>query len=249
MRRPQRDARYWRNLTLFVLVVLGAVAVGTVIFSAHRLAQAYVTPVRYQADPADTPAQFGVAYQNLSLTTADGVSLQDWYTPSSNGAVILVAHGYAGARSGSTHARFARWGYGVISWDARAHGVSGGDISTMGYLEALDASTALDYVLQQPGVQRVGAFGQSMGAATLIRGTAQRPKIAALVVDSAYTTLDEMVDRIVPYPIINPSLRFFSERQTGISPRLMRPVDEIANISPRPVFIIQGTQDTTIPPM
>lgn len=248
MHLPHRDAHYWRNLTLFVLIVLGAVAVGAVIFSAHRLAQAYVTPVRYQADPADTPAQFGVAYQNLTLTTTDGITLSAWYTPPTNGAVILVAHGYAGARSGADHARFARWGYGVISWDARAHGVSGGDISTMGYFEKLDAEAALNFARQQPGVRRVGAFGQSMGAATLIRAAAHHPEIAAIVVDSAYPNLDEMVKAIVPWPVINPLLRFFAAQATGITPDQMRPVVEIARLSPRPVLIIQGTADTTIPP-
>jgi fermentation-respiration switch protein FrsA (DUF1100 family) len=150
-------------------------------------------------------------------------------------------------RSAQLHALFAQHGYGVISWDARAHGVSGGATTTIGYLESLDVEAALDYALRQDGVRHVGAYGLSMGAATVIRAAAQRREIEAVVADSAYPTLDEMVGREVPSPVLLPFLRFFAERETGVSAQAMRPVDEIGRISPRPVFIIQGADDTVVP--
>jgi fermentation-respiration switch protein FrsA (DUF1100 family) len=188
-----------------------------------------------------------VAYQDITLITQDGITLSAWYTPSRNGAPILVAHGYGGERSAATHALFARRGYGVISWDARAHGVSGGTTSTVGYFESLDVEAALDFALRQAGDKHVGAYGESMGAATVIRAAAQRSEIEAVVADSAYPTLDEMVGREVPSPLLLPFLRFFAERETGVSTQAMRPVDEIGRISPRPVFIIQGADDMTVP--
>ncbi len=244
----QRDWRYWVKLCGFTVV---CALIGLLIGSAYlgyRGAQHYIYPPRAALPLDETPARFGSDYEDIHLFTQDGITLSAWYTPAQNGAVILIAHGYGAARSAALHARFAQQGYGVISWDARAHGASGGERSTMGYEEALDVAAALDYALQQEGVQQVGAFGNSMGAATVIRAAAQRHEIAAVVADSAYPTLEEMIARVAPYPVLRPFFRFFAEREVGISVRAMRPLDEIGQLTPRPVFIIQGAADATVPP-
>lgn len=53
---------------------------------------------------------------------------------------------------------------------------------------------------------------------------------------------------LVPYPFAHPFVKFFAEMETGISINDLRPVDEIAKINPRPVYIIQGTGDKVVPP-
>jgi pimeloyl-ACP methyl ester carboxylesterase len=92
-------------------------------------------------------------------------------------------------------------GYGVLAWDFRAHGDSGGDMSTLGYYEQLDAEAALDYALAQEGVEHVGAWGGSMGAATVILTAAKRVEIEAVVADSAYPTLEDVLK--VNFPLIS----------------------------------------------
>jgi fermentation-respiration switch protein FrsA (DUF1100 family) len=87
-----------------------------------------------------------------------------------------------------------------------------------------------------------------MGGATMIRAAVQFPEIEALVVDSPYSSLEETYNYLVPYPFINPLMKFFAELQTGIQINDLRPVDEITKISPRPVFIIQGSGDKVVPP-
>ena len=54
-------------------------------------------------------------------------------------------------------------GYGVLAWDFRAHGASGGDTCSLGYYEQLDAEAALDYALAQPGVKHIGRVGRLDG--------------------------------------------------------------------------------------
>jgi uncharacterized protein len=135
----------------------------------------------------------------------------------------------------------------VIAWDFRAHGKSEGEFSSLGYYEMLDAKAALDFVLAQPGVEHVGAWGGSMGAVTMIRATAHYPQIEALVADSPFATLQDEMDLRVPFPIMRSLIRFFAERKSGVTLNLVRPVDDIARISPRPVFIIQGMADGMVP--
>ncbi|MCA2001605.1 MAG: alpha/beta hydrolase, partial [Chloroflexi bacterium] len=181
-----------------------------------------------------------IPYENVKLQTADGLVLAAWYTPPQNGSLILVAHGFGGFRPDHIHAMLARNGYGVLSWDFRAHGESGGETCSLGFYEQLDAEAALRYALSQPGVERVGAWGGSMGAATMILAAAEHREIEAVVSDSAFPSLEDVVRLNTPIRIMQPFVLFFAERQGGFDLKRVSPVDRIADISPRAVFIIDG---------
>ncbi len=243
-----KDLRYWLNLLLFVL---GTAALGTLYILlrlSYQGAQNYAHPTRFQRAERDTPELHGIHYQDVTLTTSDGIRLAAWYTPPQNGNLLLLAHGYGGARSAEKHAMFARHGFGVVSWDARAHGESGGDLVTWGYYERRDVAAALAFALAQEGVENVGAYGESMGAATVLLAAAEEPKIQAVATDSAFAAIGDLVETISPYPIFRPLLTYFIERETGLKIEDLRPVDAIGQISPSPVFIIQGLADETVPP-
>jgi dipeptidyl aminopeptidase/acylaminoacyl peptidase len=237
---------YWLRLLLATILSLLVVFTLMVIWISYRQTMDYLHPPRQTASGA-LLRENGVEFQEVELTTEDNVKLSAWYTPPKNGAVILVAHGYGAARTEHYHALFASHGYGVIAWDFRAHGKSAGDFSSLGYYEVLDAKAALDFALAQPGVEHIGAWGGSMGAVTMIRAAAQYPEIEALVADSPFVTLEEEMDLRVPIPSMRSLIRFFAERKSGLTIDLVRPVEEIARISPRPVFLIQGMGDGMIP--
>lgn len=198
--------------------------------------------------PGNTLKKFNIPYQSVNLVTEDGIRLAAWYTPPRNGVVILLAHGYGDNRPEWVHTMLAKSKYGVMAWDARAHGESGGEISTIGYLEILDVKAALDYVLAQPGVEHVGAWGGSMGGATLIRAAAAFPEIEAVWIDSSFASLDDEFDFLVPYPIINPLAKYIAQIETGVNINEINPLKDIAMISPRPVYIVHGTGDMVAPP-
>ena len=206
-------------VALFLLIiVLSYVSVDHYLHPSRKIALGY------------TLGEKNVQYQAVDLITEDGIRLSAIYTAPKNGTVILLAHGYGGNRPEWLVAMLTKAGYGVLAWDARAHGKSGGEISTVGYYEVLDVKAALKYVSAQPGIEHIGAWGGSMGGATMIRATAQFPQIEALVVDSPYSSLDDEYNYLVPYPFVNPLLKFFAEIQTGININDLRPVDEIAKI-------------------
>jgi uncharacterized protein len=245
---PLTDNRwlYWVKLTLATISILLLAFAGTILWVSYRQTVDYLQPAR-QTSSGEYLQANGINVRDIELLTEDGVRLSAWYTPPKNGTVILVAHGYGASRSEHYHALFASHGYGVIAWDFRAHGKSEGDFSSLGYYEVLDAKAALDFALAQPGVEHIGAWGGSMGAVTMIRATAQYPEIEALVADSPFITLEEEMDLRVPFPIMRSLIRFFAERESGVSVASVRPVDDIAHISPRPVFIIQGMGDGMVP--
>ncbi|MCX7682804.1 MAG: alpha/beta hydrolase [Anaerolineae bacterium] len=243
-----RTWRYWVNLLLFALVTFVLILTAGLIYLARQRAWEYVHPRRAVRQAGDTPASYGVSYEEVAFTTPDGLVLRAWYTPSQNGVVVLVAHGHGGARPADAHSLFARNRYGVVSWDFRAHGESEGEICTLGYYEVLDVEAALDFALSQPGVKRVGAWGGSMGGATVIMAAARRSEIEAVVADSAYAALADELEVMVPFAPLRPLVRFFGEREAGISIHDVRPEEVIGRISPRPVLIIQGLADQMVPP-
>ena len=144
-----KDWRYWLKLLLFGLLSLSIGLSGVTLHYSRRAALGYVHPLRSRPASYENPERVGIPYQDVTLRTQDGLGLSAWYTPAENGAVILVAHGLGGYRSVDMHALFARHGYGVLSWDFRAHGESEGELSTLGYHEALDVEAALDFALHQ----------------------------------------------------------------------------------------------------
>jgi fermentation-respiration switch protein FrsA (DUF1100 family) len=198
--------------------------------------------------PGNTLRKYKIPYQDVDLITEDGIRLSAWYTPARNGTVILLAHGYGDNRPEWVHALLAKKGYGVLAWDARAHGESDGEISTIGYLEVLDVRAALNYALTQPGVEHIGAWGGSMGGATIIRAAADFPEIEAVFIDSSFASLNDEFNYLVPYPLINPLAKLIATTETGINLDEVDPLEDIAKISPRPVYIVHGTGDTVAPP-
>lgn len=242
-----RNRRYWRNLSLFGFSVLALLLVGGVLHLARQKAFEYVHPERQFHSIDDTPASQGIPYEEVVLITSDGLALHAWYTPPQNNVVVLVAHAHNGLRPTDMHSLFARHGYGVVSWDFRAHGESEGEVCSLGYYEVLDLEAALDFALSQPEVERVAAWGGSMGGAGVIMAAALRPEIEAVITDSAFAALEEELIKMIRLKWMRPLIRFFAERETGVSIGDVRPVDVIGQISPRPVFIIQGQSDLMVP--
>ncbi len=245
MKRTSNGWRYWARLFCAFLLSLLAISIAGILWVSYQSALGYLHPVRHIAS-GDLLRANGIKFQDVELTTEDHVRLSAWYTPSQNGAVILVAHGYGDKRVESIYALFASHGYGVLAWDFRAHGKSAGEFSSLGYYETLDAKAALEFALVQPGVEHVGGWGGSMGAVTMIRTAARSSEIEALVADSPFATLEDELTMQVPLPVMRPLIRFFAEGAAGISLDQVRPIDDIGRISPRPVLLIQSLDDQMV---
>ena len=235
-----------RSIFVFAIKVTIIVVLAIIIASAIKLADALHPP--RLIPQGKTLRKYKIDYRPVDLITEDGIRLSAWYTPPQNGAVILLAHGYGNKRPEWVYALLARKKYGVLAWDARAHGESEGNISTIGYLEVLDVKAALEYARAQPGVEHIGAWGGSMGGATLIRAAAEFPQIEALFADSSFTSLEDEFDYLVPYPVINPVAKLIVTTGTGLKLDQVNPLDDVVRISPRPIYIVHSTADAVAPP-
>jgi pimeloyl-ACP methyl ester carboxylesterase len=121
--------------------------------------------------------------RGVALLTRDGVRLSAHHTPAAcpTTFAIIVAHGFTlswAAPAALLMARELARTSGVVAFDFRGHGRSGG-ISTVGDSEVHDVDAAIRYA-RWLGYSRVATLGFSMGAAVVVRhaGLASRNQAA-----------------------------------------------------------------------
>jgi uncharacterized protein len=248
---PRAKRRFWRQIARFAVIsmVMGLVllSVGTFGFITS-----FIHPPRMPV--THSPAEWGiVTYEDAAFATTDGVILRGWFLPSQNGAVVILGHGHATNREGMLPfaSMLARYGYGVLLFDWRAHGASDGDKATLGNAEVLDFQAAFNYVASRPDVdaERIGVLGISMGASIMIEGAARDPRVKAVVVEAPYTSLESVTGhRLAAVSVMVPLVIAMGQIQTGGDVDLVRPVDEICAISPNPVLMIFGEHDNLLAP-
>ena len=115
----------------------------------------------------------GAELTHVTVDATDGVHLRAWSIRPRNGShrTVILLHGQADNRAGmlGNADMLLRNGYAVVLPDARAHGMSGGDVATYGLKEATDLRTWFDWVRRAEGTGCIDALGDSMGAAQLLR--------------------------------------------------------------------------------
>jgi len=182
-----RARRYGRRAILGVAALLGTFfAVLPVL-----LAVGFTHKPRTSVDARD----LGLAHEDVSLRTSDGLTLRGWYVPSRNGAAVLA---FPGRHGPLPHARMlARHGYGVLLVDMRGTGESDGDSNPFGWGSGRDVRAAVDYLARRPDVRdgRIGGLGLSVGGELLLEAAASDSRLRAVVSEGAgYRTLSENLD-------------------------------------------------------
>jgi alpha-beta hydrolase superfamily lysophospholipase len=120
---------------------------------------------------ADTPTRFGLAYEVHHLDGQAG-RLEGWFIPCPRPrGLVLLFHGYMGFKAAHLlEARaFHQLGFACFLLDFRGSGGSAGNVTTIGYREAEDVASAAVYCADRWPGQRLILFGQSMGAAAVLR--------------------------------------------------------------------------------
>lgn len=97
---------------------------------------------------------------------------------------VVLAHGFAGARYPAFAAHLASLGYGVLAFDFRGYGKSGGERGTVLPGEQVsDVRNAVTWLSQQGEIdpQRICVVGSSLGGSIAIMATAADDRIKVCV--------------------------------------------------------------------
>ena len=223
---------------------------------AWRASSVLMNPplVPYSWSLANYPA-LKASEQPLTIHSSTGVTLSGRFFRGTEGATIVLSHGYGGDQdemlpvANALHAA----GFNVVTYNERGH--SGAQI-TLGALESKDLRSVIDVVSHHAYVKpsEIGEFGFSMGGATTILEAASDPRVKAVVDDAGWSQVQDWTRSSLSDAVLHPtsmfsplSLKLF-ELRTGVDLNSISPKNFIARISPRPILIIQGAADEDVPP-
>jgi pimeloyl-ACP methyl ester carboxylesterase len=153
-----------------------------------------------------TPSDFGLAYEDVSFPSLDGVPLEGWLIPAPRSAKLVVANHPMGFNRCGMPAHLQPWqadwalsgngfevnftpdykilhdaGYNVLAYDLRNHGLSGaanGGITTGGVMESRDVVGSLNYVRGRPDTRdmTIGLFSRCMGGSSTMSALTRYPE-------------------------------------------------------------------------
>ncbi len=242
--------------SLLILVVIGLGGI------AWHFSSKLAYPARKACGPdkyvfCKDPSELNLPFEEISFQTEDGKKINGWYIEKAkNAPAILIVHGFTGSRRAGLRfsPSFYQAGFNILLIDLRGFGTSEPGFTSMGYHEPKDVYAAVDYLVDTKKVSSVGIFGFSMGAATSIIAMAKDKRIQCGIFSGSFTRAYDVVRRdakrthgISEYPIVYLANIVYRLR-TGVNLHNILPIDHIAKISPRPLFIIQGKKDLIIPP-
>ncbi len=246
-----------RKRLLWITFGVAATAVGAVVGVSSYAASSMTTVTRVPIK--QNPADYNLKYSDISFPSRDGLILRGWWLEASNDRpCIVTVHGEKGHRAESGSVKILEIArelvnsrYNVLMFDLRGHGHSEGKRASAGYHEKKDLLGAIDYAKQR-GVTKIGIIGFSMGAATALMTAARCQEIGAVIADSSFADLADIVEaeflkRSSLPKFFLPWILFMSRNMYGIDLSLLKPVDDVKKSISAPIMIIHGERDDIIP--
>ena len=204
------------------------------------------------------PSDIGLYYEDIVLTTGDGIDINLWYIPADDSiATIIFCHGNGGNISHRLEKIRMLNGIGlnVLIFDYRGYGSSGGSPSEEGLY--LDASAVFGYLVNIRKVpsDRLIVYGESLGAAVAVE-LAGKHNLAGIIIEGGFSSVKEMGKRVFPFipsfiyksrfdslswiKEVNVPKLFFHAREDEVVPlELGRKVYDVAS-GPKEFVLIDG---------
>ncbi len=143
-------------------------------------------------------------------------------------------------------------GYPAMTFNFRGCGTSTGDFSLQGWIDDLRA--AIDHLVRESGVSRVVLVGTNTGGSIAICVGADDPRVSAAALLSPRADFDDWADH--PRRFLDHAREIGAIRTPGF-PRSMddwsrafrrfRPVAAAQRFAPRPLLVMHGEDDESVP--
>ncbi len=207
-----------------------------------------------------TPAAYHLAYKSIQFPSrVDHLQIKGWLIPADHAShkLVIFAHGYKDNRSDLRPVlpladTLSKTGISVILFDFRAEGDSPGKVVSVGEYEVRDLLGAVDYA-HAHDYTKVGIIGYSMGASTAILAAGKDTAITAVIADSPFANLRSYLSSHMPHWTNLPNFPFTAEILwemdvfNGLNVDRVAPNKTLKTWKPRPLLLIAGTADKTIP--
>ena len=200
----------------------------------------------------NTPDQGGIAYETVTINSADGTKLSAWLlkTTAARKGVVYFLHG--NAENISTHIASVYWlpahGYDVLMLDYRGFGLSEGEPSLPEVFYDIDAG--YHWLAQRYADEKnIALLGQSIGATMAIHWLAQdaeaQQRINRIVLDAPFPSYPGMVEDVLQrnwltWLFAKPVSWFFTSRYDAVKSAAAMPATT-------PLLFFHSRDDQVIP--
>ena len=193
----------------------------------------------------------GPECKSIIVAGTNGIRLGAWYCPgTSTNSLVILFHGYGGEKSGTLSEAKAllEMGCSVLLVDFRGSGESSESYTTVGYDEAEDVAAAVRYAQEHLPQRKVILYGQSMGAAAVLRAVHScgvRPDsiMVEAVFDRLLSTVRHRFEAMgIPSFPSAELLLFWGGRQAGFNGLTHNPVDYARSVT-CPILFLHGADD------
>lgn len=196
----------------------------------------------------------------------DGIKIAgEVYIPSGNGRypALCICHGIPAAQYDPSDLRYANLaqrlceaGFATAIFNFRGAGRSGGNLDILGWTRDLKAVVTYVASLDEVDSGRLGLMGSSAGGAVAACVAAEEKRVGFVVLMASPADFGGLVDPAKAAPFVEYLRKIglirdkdFPEDLSGWAGGFgtVSPVNCIGRISPRPVLIIHGDKDDTVP--
>ena len=172
-----------------------------------------------------TPRDTGLDYEEVFVTTKDGIQISAWFIPSeSPQATILFSHGNGGNISHRLEKMkiLNDLDLDIFIFDYRGYGMSKGNPSEEGLY--LDAEAVYDYLINEKKIPagKIIGYGESLGGAVII-DLASKRELGGIIIEGSFTSIRDMAKKYFPFiPAFVYKTRFnsFEKIKSVKSPKL-----------------------------
>jgi len=185
---------------------------------------------------SETPGDFGLSFESLTIDTADGERLRAWVMRAPDPrANVVYFHGNGANLSNwsSILSGIVQRGYSVLAFDYRGYGLSTGRPTERGLYRDIDAIVKQAWI-QEPASAPTIYWGRSLGATMAAYASTARPP-DGLILESGFVNARAAVRSSA----VLFALSFFSSYRF--------PTADFVNRAGRPVLVMHGTHDSVIP--
>jgi len=212
----------------------------------------------------DTTAYHMPPPQTVSFRARDDprVTIAAWWEPAAalDAPTVVVVHGQNGCRRNSGNLLVAgmlhRHGIAVLLIDMRNHGDSTVDDGQFaaGTDEYRDVLGGLDWLAAQAVPKpRIGAFGFSGGAGSVLIAAGQEPTLAAVWADSPWSDLRVAIDYSLASQaglpaFLDVGVLLVGQLANGHSIGDLTPLAAAPKLAGRPVYLAAGANDSRLGP-
>lgn len=238
-----------------------------------ELVNAIIRPPRAEYQVADLgPASFTIAGRHFKRTEVQvrntrGLMLEgSWWEPADPERIaqelpcVVYMHGNSSCRLEVLELLplVLQTGCMLFAFDFAGCGLSEGENITLGYHEKDDAREVIDYLRASGKVSTVALWGRSMGAATALLHGHRDPSIAAMVLDSPFSSLERLAREIIDQAKLRHKpgflIRAFMKmmrgtilKRSGLDILKLRPIENVDTCF-IPALFVAGSGDQFIPP-